>query len=151
MIGAGNPDFTLMDALTSAMLVRYFRAFTSGSRQNLKEDALLAAFDERQLNIHLRFRNLRNKYIAHSDSPLEHSQPRAYFVPERVLEEGFTAITCQHDRVVAFSGEEAAALMELAERMLKHVNERIDEERKRALASVRAMPIEKVLAARSKE
>jgi hypothetical protein len=45
MVGAGNPDFTLIDALTTAMLVRYSRAFTSGSRQSLKEEALLAAFD----------------------------------------------------------------------------------------------------------
>lgn len=149
VIGASNPDFTLIDALTTTMLVRYSRAFTSGSRQNLKEEALLAAFDEEQRTSHRRFRDLRNKYVAHPDSPLEHSLPRAHFVRERVREEGFTSITCQHARLVGFSDEDAGALMELAESMINYVSTRIGEERQRVLASVRAMPIDTVLATRA--
>ena len=63
---AERPDFELIDALTTAILVRYSRAFSRGVRRRWTGEALdtLSAEQRRK---HERLRDFRNKHIAHSD------------------------------------------------------------------------------------
>src|SRR5688572_29900514 len=56
--------YDLTDALTTAILVRYARAFTTGARLRLGEDDLRLLSDD-QRALHERICAIRNKHAAH--------------------------------------------------------------------------------------
>lgn len=81
--------------------------------------------------------------------PLEENRPCARYCEETVREEGFTSISCQQGRVIGFAHEDADTVIELAQKMLEHVEARMNEEKKMLLEIVRSMPIDVVLTGRT--
>ena len=139
----------LIDAFTTAILVRYSRAFVSGVRRGLGEDAL-ATFTSQQREDHERLRAFRDKHIAHSVNAFEDTRIQARFCAERVNEEGITSISAAHYRVVGLSGNDLHTLIDLTTKLLEHVEAAIKDEQVRLLTFVRQIPIAEVLTAPSR-
>lgn len=140
-----KPDWTLVDPLSTAILTRYNRAFVTGVRARLGEEAL-QMLSGPQREKHLRFRSFRDKHIAHSVNAFEDNQPVARYWIERVKEEGIVSVECNHTRVAGLSSDDVEAVIDLTTVMLAHVKVRLKDEKAKVLEIVRKMPIEEVLA-----
>lgn len=139
-----NAEF--VEALTVAALVAYVRSFSSGVRTHLGEEALSALSPE-QRDLHGILKSIRDKHIAHSVNSFEESQPIARYWVERVDKEGISSIDCQHTRVIALSPLQIDELIALVDALRAHVDSRIEIEKAKLLALVRAQPLSQVLGA----
>jgi hypothetical protein len=140
----GYAGSEITDAFSTAILVRYSRAFVSGVRRGLGEDALATLTPEQRAN-HERLRAFRDKHIAHSVNAFEDTKVQARYCLERVEQEGITGVTAAHYRVVGLSSKDVNDTMELCKVLLGYVEDEIQREEKRLLAVLRAMPISEVL------
>ena len=140
----GYPPSEITDAFSTAILVRYSRAFVSGVRKGLGEGAM-ASLSVRQRANHKRLRAFRNKHIAHSVNAFEDTKVQARYCEERVQEEGITAVSAAHYRVVGLSSRDVGDVMDLCKALLVYVDAKIEEEKKRLLYILRSMPIADVL------
>lgn len=148
-IAAEAPNWQLADPLSTAILVRYSRAFASGVRSPLGNDAL-AVLSPEQREMHARLRAIRDKHLAHSVNAFEENQPVARYCEERVSQEGITSVECNHSRILGLNSREIAGVIELTTVFLEFVDGRLQEEKQRLLHIVRSMPLERVLAGRQK-
>ena len=137
-------DIALIDALTTAILVRYSRPFSTGVRLKLGEKTL-AVLDRKQRKKHDRLRAFRDKHIAHSVNAFEDNQPVARYWVERVHEEGIVSIEVNSRRVVGLSSANLEDVIDLTTAMLSYVESRVREEKARVLEIVRQMPTEDVI------
>jgi hypothetical protein len=145
MYRATQPRYELVDAMTTAVLVRYARAFTTGVRRPLDEEAL-AMLSREQRAKHDHFYAIRNKHTAHSVNAFEENQPVARYWVERVDREGITAVECIHGSIIGLSTDDLHDILDLTSSLLTFVEKRLQEEKARVLEVVRQMPIAQVLA-----
>ena len=146
MVGE-KPDYELVDALTTTILVRYSRPFSEGVRRRLTEDAL-DSLSEDQRRKHERFRDFRDKHIAHSVNAFEENQPIARYVEGREHSEGVYSVECHHDRVVGLSSSETENVIELTTAMIEYVDRLLDIEKETLLTKVRATSFDRLLSQR---
>lgn len=139
-----KPDWSLVDPLSTAILVRYSRPFVTGVRSRLGEEAL-QRLSGPQREKHRRLRAFRDKHFAHSVNAFEDNQPVARYWIERVQEEGISAVECQHGRILGLSSDDVEAVIELTTEMLSYVGARLKEEKSKVLEIVRKMPLGTVL------
>lgn len=139
----GYAGSEITDAFSTAILVRYSRAFVSGVRRGLGEDALTTLTEE-QLSNHNRIRAFRDKHIAHSVNAFEDTKIQARYCLERVEQEGITGVSAAHYRVIGLSSKDVGEILELCEALLCYVDGEIKNEQKRLLAILRAMPSSEV-------
>lgn len=142
-------EWDLVDPLSTAILVRYSRAFVTGVRARLGDDAL-QKLSGPQRGEHRRLRAFRDKHIAHSVNAFEENQPVARYWIERVKEEGITSVECNHTRVVGLSSADVEAVIELTTAMLSHVDSCLEQEKAKVFEVVKRMPIDEVLSKGSK-
>ena len=140
----GYAGSEITDAFSTAILVRYSRAFVSGVRRGLGEDTLATLTPEQRAN-HERLRAFRVKHIAHSVNAFEDTKVQARYCLERVSQEGITGVSATHYRVVGLSSKDVHDTVELCKVLLGYVDEEIRAEEKRLLALLREMPISEVL------
>jgi hypothetical protein len=140
----GYPPSEITDAFSTAILVRYSRAFVSGVRKGLGEDALASLSVGQRAN-HERLRAFRDKHIAHSVNALEDTKIQARYCEERVQQEGITAVSAAHYRVMGLSSRDVGDVIELSKALLVYVDAKIEEEKKRLLFVLHSMPIAEVL------
>ena len=139
-----KPDYELVDALTTAILVRYSRQFCGGVRRWPTEDAL-DELSEDQHYKHRRLRNFRDKHIAHSVNALEENQPIARYVEGREHTEGVYSVEYHHGRVVGLSLGETENVIELTTAMIEYVDCLLDVEKDALLAKVRSLSFDQML------
>ena len=139
-----KPNFNLVDALTTAVLVRYSRAFSSGVRKPLTKRAVESLSDH-QRQMHERLREFRNKHIAHSVNSYEENQPIARYVKERADVEGVYSVECNHTRVVGLSSVEIGSAIDLTTALLDYVDSALKMEKQIILAKIRQTPFEELL------
>lgn len=139
-----KPPYEILEAFSTAILVRYSRAFVSSVRKKLGEEAL-ASLSEEQKGKHKFFRAFRDKHIAHSVNAFEDTQIQARYCQERVHEEGIIQVTTSHFWISGLSSENVSDMIELCEKLLGYVDERVKEESSRLLTILRSMPVAKVL------
>ena len=142
---SGAFDMEVVDAFSTAILVRYSRPFMTGVRGRLGTDVLKGLSPE-QLQLHEKFMEWRSKHIAHSVNPFEENQVVAYYNTETVAETGIQSISVQQDRIVGLSLQDLTEIQTLAGRLLTVVRERIEAEKGRILEIVQNRPVEEVLA-----
>jgi len=140
----GYAGSEITDAFSTAILVRYSRAFASGVRQGLGEDALASLTPEQRAN-HERLRAFRDKHIAHSVNAFEDTRVQARYCLERVEQEGITGVSAAHSRVTGLSSKDVNETIELCKVLLSFIDGEIQTEEKRLLNILRAMPISEVL------
>jgi hypothetical protein len=141
-----NSDFdtALVDALFTAILVRYSRPFASGVRLRLGDDVLTNLTDT-QRAAHDKFYLWRDKHIAHSVNAFEEKQLVARYWVEKVHIEGITEVAVNHTRLFGLSSADLLELIDLIAALLPQVEARIASERPKVLAVVRALPIDQVI------
>ncbi|MDE2807332.1 MAG: hypothetical protein OXN90_02850 [Gemmatimonadota bacterium] len=139
-----NPDYELVDALTTAILVRYSRPFSGGIRKWPKED-VLDELSAEQRHKHDRLRNFRDKHIAHSVNAFEKNQPIARYVEGREYSEGVYSVECQHGRIVGLNSSETESVIDLATAMIEYVDRLLDVEKEALLAKVRSISFDHLL------
>ncbi len=141
----GPQDMALLDALSTAIVIRYCRPFSSGRRLRLEEETL-AIFSPEQRAKHDHFSGIRDKHAAHAVSAFEESQPLARYTLERVEQEGITSITVNHAKVVGLSHRDQKDMIELTTTLIEHVGARIAAEQAKILTYVRSFPVREFLA-----
>lgn len=140
----GWPPSEITDAFSTAIVVRYSRAFVTGVRHGLGKRELFVLSQE-QLDNHNRLRALRDKHMAHSVNAFENTRVQARYCLERVNDEGITSVSAAHYRVFGLSQRDIESLKELCTCLLAHVDQLIDHEKKALLRVIRALPLGKVL------
>ena len=142
-----QPDYELIDALTTAILVRYSRPFSGGVRKWKIKDAL-DWMSEDQRRKHERFRKFRSKHIAHSINAFEENQPIARYILGRENSEGVYSVECHHGRVVGLSSGEIEDVVELTTVMIDYVDRLLDIEKKALLEKARSMSFDQLFSQR---
>ena len=145
MLAEENPEYSSWEPMTTAILVRYSRPFANGRRQRLREEDL-RTLSSTQRKSHDRFRNWRDKHIAHSVNVFEDNQPVARYWVERFDDEGFTSVECNSHQLVGLSSSDIDQVIELTSHFIEYLKPRIRAEKKKVLTIVRTMPKEDVLA-----
>ena len=141
----GFPGGEIVDGLSTAIVVRYSRAFVGGVRDSRPAKEALADLNDDQRALHEALLTMRDKHIAHSVNAQEETRVVAQYYEERVKEEGFVSVTVEHSRTVGFSREELEAIVDVARTLLRRINERIEEEEKRLLPSPGSFSAAKIL------
>ena len=134
-----KPDYEFVDALTTAILIRYSRPFSEGVRKRLTEDAL-DVMSKDQVRKHERFLDFRNRHIAHSVNVFEENQPIAQYVEGRENSEGVYSVECNHCRLIGLNSSEIEDVIELTTTIIEYVDRHLDIEKKALLKKIRSMP-----------
>ncbi|HEV2097579.1 MAG TPA: hypothetical protein VGR45_01495 [Stellaceae bacterium] len=134
------PNVSLHDPFMVATVIRYARAFSTGVRVKVYEEAVSTLSDQ-QRSKHDYFMQMRDKYIAHSVNAFEESTPVARYWVEIVQEEGITSIECNHRRIVGLSEQDFKDIIDLASTWLRYVQQKLNEEKNRLLPIVRKIPL----------
>ena len=138
------PDYSLVEPMTTAILVRYSRPFTTGVRRRINEEELSTLSPEQRL-AHERFRLWRDKHIAHSVNVFEENQPVARYWVERFDEEGFTSVSCNSNQLIGMSFKDVEMFIELGTHFTEVLKPILKREKEKVLEIVRSLPREKVL------
>jgi len=145
MLERQPPDYSLVEPMTTAILVCYSRPFTTGVRRRIKGTDL-GSLSPEQRSAHDRFRLWRDKHIAHSVNVFEENQPVARYWAERFDDEGFTSIECNSSQLIGMSMRDAEMIIELATHFIEELNPRIKHEKEKVLEIVQSLSREQVLA-----
>jgi hypothetical protein len=143
-IESSEYDGELLDALSTAIVVRYSRAFVSGVRRKL-EIGDIPDLNEKELKEHKWLIETRNKHIAHSVNEFEENQVVGYYILESPEEKGITSISVQHGRVIGLSYKDASSVIDLSKKILEYVAEEIKKEKSKLLSLVRQKDINEIL------
>lgn len=131
-------DEVVIEALSTAVLVRYCRCFTSGVRQRLPE-VLLASLSPTHRRLHEVLRDLRDKYIAHSVSPFEENivtvEVTAQPGTQRLVD-----VSVDHRRFAGLKPDMLIDIRGLASALSDQVSAQLSAERCRILEVLRLLP-----------
>lgn len=139
------PGIEIIDGLSTALVVRYSRAFVSGVRQSPHVQAALAELTEEERGVHDAVLTMRDKHIAHSVNAQEESWVGAQYYEERVAVEGFVAVAVQHGRTVGFGDEELQSILGVIRKLTTYLDARIKEEEARLLPSAKSLSAAEIL------
>lgn len=144
MLERKPPDYSLVEPLTTAIIVRYSRPFTTGVRRRIEETELNTLSREQRVT-HDGFRFWRDKHIAHSVNAFEENQPVARYCVERFDDDGFTSVECIPSQVIGMSLHDVETIIELATHFIETLEARLKSEKEKVLEIVRSLPREQVL------
>ncbi len=129
---AANPDLILLDALSTASIVRYSRCFTSGIRERLSITQLPSATDA-DTELHKRIRGIRDWHIAH---PVNQQEVHALYV---IVDEspgattgalGFSSYSSAELGLLPF---EIEGMLDLCNKWIAWLNEQLIQENTRLM------------------
>lgn len=133
----------LSGEISFAAVVKYGRTFGSGVRSSIPSSwitRLQPMYQEK----HRYFKNLRDKFIAHSVNAFEDNQVFAYLHPQ-FEPVGVKSITVDTGRYVSMSSGDVANLKKIAETLRKMARYEIAVETDRVLKFAKSMPLPELL------
>lgn len=133
---------TLQEALCSAAIIRYGRSFTSSRVRAKVPQNIIASLPVEQQEIHEYFKNLRNKWIAHSENDFEENTVRAYLTPEERGPRKISQIGVQHAHVTCLGREDISRLKNLAAEVRERVAVVIKSENQKVLEYAQSLPVD---------
>jgi hypothetical protein len=139
------PGPEIMDGLSTALVVRYSRAFVSGVRHSPHARTALAELTEEQRAVHDAVVTMRDKHIAHSVNAQEESWIGAQYYEERVAEDGFVGVAVHHGRTIGFGENELHSILDVIKTLLTFIDARIKEEEARLLPPPKSLSAEEIL------
>lgn len=138
-----KPDITMIDALTTAAVVKYARCFKTGCRDKIPQDYLKSLPDNLKAN-HDYFIDLRDKFIAHSVNIFEDN-----FVELEIWEESGNKKLMGMGMGGRLRGglgyQHLKDLISLCTKLSEIVSVNIFRERDRLLAYFKTVPIDELL------
>ena len=129
----------LLDALCTAAIVRYGRCFTSGVRERLP-DNLIGQLPQTDQDAHHFFKDLRDKWVAHSVNAFEDTHVVAYLTPEELGPKSVSSISALPDRVLCLSVNDMLRLKKLAAAVRETVAKLMEDENQNVLIYARSLP-----------
>lgn len=148
-LGCAKQDmaiYTMLDALTTAALIRYARSFTTGVRERLvvSQNQLLDVAEEA---LHERFLTIRNKHVAH---PVNCFETHAVYIGVSPDDDLFnakaSAVSTGTRSDVGLSPEDLSSLKSLCEKWLEHVRSLMQHEESKLLELAQQLTAEQLLA-----
>ncbi|MBP9144028.1 MAG: hypothetical protein KBI44_06065 [Thermoanaerobaculia bacterium] len=134
--------YVLVDALSTAIAIRYSRCFTSGVRPRLDAGVVKALPGDLRA-IHDFLRVIRDKYAAHSVNALEENHVTVH-VREAPGQPAIGGIGTLQARTLVFSGENAARVRELCQAVAIAVEALMKEQQAVVKQQIGSMPVEEV-------
>jgi hypothetical protein len=102
-------DWQLQEILCAAAIVKYGRAFPSRARQGVATEFVSKLSAEHQ-ELHRFFKDLRDKWIAHSVNSFEENEVSAWLMPPERGPLSVTGISVRQHRVASLGVESIRAL-----------------------------------------
>lgn len=133
-------DSLLVEALSSAALVRYARCFAKGVRRSLPAD-IIAHLSTEENKDHNYFVNVRDKHIAHSVNPYEDNCVTTLVPHELPPDWRIKRIGFHQDRVVSLGSTETKRLCSLVKRVTEYVKAQIETEKSLVLDLAKKIPL----------
>ncbi len=141
---AETMDFIILEALSAAIIVRYGRANVNGERRCIHPEMIRSLSLEQQQD-HKFFKDLRNKFFAHSVNNFEENFCTAFFNNLHSSNPVFNQISAQHSRMVALSTQDILKVVSLSERLVEIIQGQLKIEIKKTAEIVRKMPIAELI------
>ena len=133
----------LSGEISFAAVVKYGRTFASGVRSSIPGSWITSLPSDYQDKHHY-FKNLRDKFIAHSVNAFEDNQVFAYLHPQ-FEPSGVKSITVDTGRCMSMSAGDVASLKRLVETLQQMVRYEITLETARILEIAKNMPLSELL------
>ena len=140
------PPMEIIDAFSTAILIRYFRAFPPLGVRRWPWEQALDILPPELKSKHDALYHLRSKHIAHSVSELEEHRLQARYTLERVESEGITSIAAASYTLAGLSSQDISDITALCASILKFVEDELLIEGKRLLPIVRSMTLDQLRA-----
>lgn len=133
-------DFMLIEGIVCAAVVRYGRCLESRVRLGILSEQIALLTEDMQ-SLHRFFKDLRDKFVAHSVNPFE-----ASFVTASVTERDgellpIQSVSAGHSRIM-LTGATAYDLARLLKAIKAIIKEDVRDEEVRVLAHLQGLPIE---------
>lgn len=119
------------EPLTTAILVRFMRAFGGGVR-NKSARHLLNALTEEQKAQYDHYRSYRDKHIAHSINEFEDNYVKAYFIEENI-EKGINSISTGCSQIIGISTQDTKNIINICNTLLDEVQKEMNAEQEKLL------------------
>jgi len=139
-----EPDYTLLDALSTATIVRYTRCFVQGYRFRLDGEAHLT-MDESESLLHERIRQTRDWHIAHPINLQEIYTLAVGFDPQAGAAAKAEAIAVQGRSEIPLEAPDLFTLRRLAERWRDWLEQAVNESRAQLLPEAMKLSAEQLL------
>jgi hypothetical protein len=133
-----------------AAIVRYGRTFNTGVRKNLPIEWIEGLSDDLK-NAHEYFKNMRNKYIAHSVNHFEDNQVFVTLSPQFSEEQTPSHIMVEPGRLITFRTDEIEKLSDLAKNLKKVVKIEIENEKLKLLDIAKKLPLDSIKSRRTSQ
>jgi len=140
---ASSENLLLAQAIFMSAVVTYGRTFGSAVRSGVTRDQIDLLPEELRLR-HQHFKDLRDKFVAHSVNAFEENCVKLYLQPPERGEPGVAFIGLGHSRVAALSHDDLAQLKELAAAVLDLVKAEMETEQSRLLELSKTLPVEDI-------
>lgn len=143
MIQGYPRDYRIEEALSSAILIRYFRSFGKGVRAKIPKSAFEGIGNEILLD-HENFKDFRDKHVAHSVNAFEENQVVAYLNPKEKGKREVLSISVQAYRLVGLGTDDLNKLKSLCNYFKGKVSDLIKAENKKVLKYARSLPVDEL-------
>jgi len=118
--------FWLVEPLTTAILIRFFRAFGGGVRHK-STNFLLSTLGEVEKEQYNYFKDIRDKHAAHSVNEFEDNEVKAYYTQE-LIEKGVNNIGEGCNRVIGLSASDIDSIRNICVTLVEKIkSEKITE------------------------
>lgn len=134
-----EPEEIIVESLCAAAIIRYGRTFPSGVRAGVTSE-VIDALDSDLKSLHRYFKDLRDKWIAHSVNCFEENRVLAYLAPEKAGVNSVAWIVVQQNRVAGLGSQNINKLKMLCETIRKHLSLIITQEKDELLKLARSLP-----------
>lgn len=138
---ASSDDLLVAQSLFVSAVVTYGRTLGSGVRSGVTREQIDQLSEPLQLR-HQYFKDIRDKFVAHSVNAFEENCVKLYLTPAERGERSVSSIGLGHSRVATLSHKDLAELQELVAAVLGIVKEEMDKEQKRLLELARSLQVD---------
>ncbi|MBI5873890.1 MAG: hypothetical protein HZB36_07090 [Candidatus Omnitrophica bacterium] len=132
-------DYVIHEVFWSAIIVRYGRANNTGRHHKMPHECI-RAFSKAEKDNHDFFINMRDKYYCHSVNNYENNILKVWIKDADSANPILEQVGVVHERVIRLSIKDAQAIVALADKLLKHLESYIIEEKRRLMEVVKATP-----------
>ena len=140
---ADRDKYWLVEPMTTAILVRFIRAFGGGKRYPDTKH-ILSILNEKEKEKYEYFKNVRSKHVAHSANEFEDNQVKAYYI-KGAADNGVNSIGLGCARVVGLSSDDINAIHGICQTLMAKVKSEMELEKKKLMALVSTYTAEDIL------
>jgi hypothetical protein len=139
---ASPTGLAMLDALSTAIAVRYARCFTTGVRARLSDEALAGLSDDLR-SLHAYLLVVRNKHVAHSVNALEENHVTIH-VREPPDAPALGGVGTLQARSMVLGSEDASRVRELCRAVVAAIDVLIAQQQALVEEHIRGLPLDEV-------